>query len=106
VLAVASLLDLAGTKASVVQMRAEVKDYRDVLALLNAGISLETLLAAGQALYADQLNPIISLKALSYFGDGDLSQLSAKEKATLTEVVRLVDRIPRLERVSDRLSTE
>jgi hypothetical protein len=106
VLAVASLLDLAGTKASVVQMRAEVKDYRDVLALLKAGLPLEKLLAAGRALYGDQFNPMISLKALSYFGDGDLSQLSAAEKKTLTTTVQQLGEIPKLDRLSDRLAAD
>jgi hypothetical protein len=36
-LGVASLLDLAGTKASVVQMRAEAKDYVDIDALMTTG---------------------------------------------------------------------
>src|SRR5688572_5162412 len=67
VLSVASLIDLGGTKASVVQVRAEAKDYRDVLALVKAGIPLSEMLAAGQALYGDQFNPLITLKALSYF---------------------------------------
>src|ERR1043166_1162314 len=37
---VASLLDLAGTKAAVIQKRAEVKDYLDMDALLRHGIDL------------------------------------------------------------------
>src|SRR6185437_2641226 len=36
-LQVASLLDLAGMKASVVQMRAEAKDYLDIDAILTDG---------------------------------------------------------------------
>lgn len=44
---VASLLDLAGTKASIVQVRAEAKDYEDMDALISIGrISLPTSLAA------------------------------------------------------------
>ena len=37
---VASLLDIAGTKAAVVQKRAEVKDYLDMDALLRHGVDL------------------------------------------------------------------
>jgi hypothetical protein len=37
---VASLLDVAGTKAAVVQKRAEVKDYVDIDAILQHGIDL------------------------------------------------------------------
>jgi len=51
-LRVASLVDLAGTKASVVQVRAEAKDYIDIDALLRDGrIDLPTALAAAQAIY-------------------------------------------------------
>ncbi len=51
-LKIASLLDLAGTKASVVQMRAEKKDYLDLEALITrGGISLPMALTAGQELY-------------------------------------------------------
>ena len=47
----------------------------DLAALLDAGIKLEEALAAAQALYRDQFNPMISLKALTCFGDGDLPRL-------------------------------
>jgi hypothetical protein len=50
-LQVASLLDLAGMKASVVQMRAEAKDYLDIDAILTDGrIDLPTALAGAQAI--------------------------------------------------------
>jgi hypothetical protein len=104
VLSVASLLDLAGTKASVVQTRAEAKDYRDMLALIKAGVPLTEALASGQALYGESFNPLITLKALSYFGDGDLADLSEAEKADLLAAVRSVDCIPRFERAAARLS--
>ena len=51
---VASLLDIAGTKAAVVQKRAEVKDYIDIDAILQHGVDLPTVLAAGAAVYGRQ----------------------------------------------------
>ncbi len=66
---VASLLDLAGMKVSVVQKRAEWKDYFDIATLIKSGISLQLALSAGQAIYREQFNPQITLKALSYFDD-------------------------------------
>ena len=51
---VASLLDVAGCKMAVVQSRAEGKDYRDIAALLEYGISLPKALAAARAIYGDQ----------------------------------------------------
>jgi hypothetical protein len=66
---VASLLDIAGTKAAVVQRRAEARDYLDIDALIHHGIGLSLILAAGKVVYARGFNPIITLKALSYFDD-------------------------------------
>ncbi|MDP9052828.1 MAG: hypothetical protein M3N93_00775 [Acidobacteriota bacterium] len=63
---IASLLDIAGTRAAVVQKRAEVKDYLDIDALLQQGIDLPTVLAAGMVVYGRPFNPLITLKALSF----------------------------------------
>ncbi|WP_284151067.1 nucleotidyl transferase AbiEii/AbiGii toxin family protein [Desulfofustis limnaeus] len=68
-LRVASVLDIAGTKAAVVQKRAEKKDYLDIDAVLQSGIALPEILAAARAIYGNSFNPLITLKALSYFGD-------------------------------------
>lgn len=57
-LGIASLLDLAGTKASVVQVRAEAKDYIDIDALITAGkVDLPLALSAAQRLYGSILIP-------------------------------------------------
>lgn len=91
-LQVASLLDLAGTKASVVQQRAEAKDYFDIDALLmNGGIDLATALAAARAIYGAQFNPQATLKALSYFDDGNLRGLPKPVKDRLAKAARDVD---------------
>lgn len=66
---VASLLDLAGTKVAVVQKRAEEKDYLDIDALIGNGVELPRALAAGVVIYGPSFNPLITLKALSYFDD-------------------------------------
>ncbi len=86
---VASLLDLAGTKAAVVQKRAEVKDYIDIDAILQHGIDLPTVLAAGAAVYGRQFNPLITLKALGYFED--VPMLPDKVRARLKRAVEAVD---------------
>ena len=77
---IASLLDIAGTKMAVVQKRAEAKDYLDVDALLQNGVDLPTALAAGQVIYGSSFNPLITLKALSFFDD--LPTLSGDVKRT------------------------
>lgn len=88
-LAVASLLDLAGTKASV---RAEAKDYIDIDALITKGkVDLALALSAAQKLYGPTFNPQITLKALSFFDDGDLRQLSDAMKLRLVTAACKVD---------------
>lgn len=90
-LLVASLLDLAATKVKVVQDRAEAKDYLDIAALLADGIELAQALSAAVAVYGDAFNPLLSLKALSYFADGDLPSLSEKVRVRLTDAVAKID---------------
>lgn len=100
-LGVASLLDLAGTKASVVQVRAEAKDYIDIDALITAGkVDLPLALAAAQRLYGSTFNPQITLKALSFFADGDLSRLPEDMKLRLAAAAREVDldRLPDIDK--------
>ena len=91
-LQVAALLDLAGTKASVVQVRAEAKDYLDLDALFTDGrIDLPTALAAALLLYGATFNPQSTLKALSYFEDGNLRGLPSPVKDRLAKAAREVD---------------
>ncbi len=86
---VASLLDIAGTKAAVVQRRAEVRDYLDIDALIRHGIDLPQLLAAGAVIYGRSFNPLITLKALSYFDD--VPALPADVRERLRKAVEAVD---------------
>ena len=89
VLHVASLLDIAGTKVAVVQKRAEMKDYLDIDALLRHGVDISTMLAAGRVVYGQSFNPIISLKALSYFED--VPKLPHEVRNRLLAAVAAVD---------------
>ncbi|HEX7182397.1 MAG TPA: nucleotidyl transferase AbiEii/AbiGii toxin family protein [Thermoanaerobaculia bacterium] len=88
---VASLLDLAATKVKVVQDRAEAKDYLDISRILEEKIDLRSALGAALAVYGPSFNPLVSLKALSYFGDGDLRSLPPEVCSGLLEAVRRVD---------------
>lgn len=99
-LKIASLLDLAGTEASVLQVRAAARDYIDMDALLHVGgVSLPFALSAAKELYGASFNPEITLKALSYFEDGDLRKLPWEMKGRLASAVSRVDldRLPSLE---------
>lgn len=86
---VASLLDIAGTKVAVVQKRAEAKDYLDIDALLRHGVDLPTALAAGRVVYGRSFNPLITLKALSFFDD--VPTLSGEVRERLRTAVAAVD---------------
>jgi hypothetical protein len=91
-LRIASLLDLAGTKASVVQVRAESKDYVDIDALLSiGGLGLGIALASASALYGKSFNPQVTLKALTYFEDDGLRDLAEPIKLRLVDAVRRLD---------------
>lgn len=95
-LRVASLVDLAGMKAAVVQQRAEAKDYIDLHALLVAGIGLPMALAAASVIYGERFNPQLTLKALSFFGDGDLPSLPGGIQERIIAAVKSadLDRLP------------
>ncbi len=94
VLQVASFDDLMATKVKVVLQRAEAKDYRDIAAMVNAGVSLSRGLASARLLFGPNFQPSESLKALAYFNDGDLDTLTDSEKHTLIEAVRAVRDLP------------
>jgi hypothetical protein len=108
-LSIASLLDLAGTKASVVQVRAEAKDYIDIDALITkAKVDLPLALSAAQELYGPTFNPQITLKALSFFDDGDLRQLPDDMKLRLVAAARSVDldHLPSLGRTTKHIDRD
>ena len=86
---VASLLDIAGTKAAVVQQRAQPRDYLDVDALICHGIDLPHVLAAGAVVYGRSFNPLVTLKALSYFDDVPALPIEVQER--LQAAVETVD---------------
>lgn len=89
---IASLLDLAGMKAAVVQKRAEAKDYIDLDAIIqNTEIDLSTALSAARLLYGAAFNPELTLKSLSYFGDGSLPSLPNEIRDQLSKAVTAVD---------------
>src|ERR1017187_3482005 len=105
-LRVASLLDLAATKAACPKKRAEVKDYLDVHAILRHGIDLPTILAAGGVVYGRKFNPLITLKALCYFDD--VPALPVEVRTQLARAVESVDvtKLPVLAPYARRLGDE
>jgi hypothetical protein len=81
VLLVASPEDLLATKLKAILDRAEVKDYIDIAALLHAGVSLARSLAGFAQMFNGE--PATVLRAIGYFEDGDVRELSAEDRAVL-----------------------
>jgi Nucleotidyl transferase AbiEii toxin, Type IV TA system len=81
VLVVASLDDLMATKLKVILDRAEAKDYRDIAAMISAGVSLSAGLGAFRQLFGGE--PAQVLRAIGYFKDGDLPTLSRVDQQLL-----------------------
>ena len=106
VMQVASLDDLMATKLKVVLQRAEAKDYRDVAEMINAGVSLAKGLASAHEIFGPNFQPSESLKALSYFGDGDLKTLSQSVKTSLVKAVSAVRALPAVAILSRSLGGE
>ena len=92
VLLVASLEDLLATKLKAILDRAEAKDYRDISAMVSAGISLEKALAGFAGNY--RRDPALPLKALGFFKDGDLPSLSKADQELLRATRDRVSDVP------------
>ncbi len=91
-LAIASLIDLAGTKAKVIIQRVEARDYIDIDALMTkGGIPLANMLAAASVVFGPQLNPLDALRAIAYHEDLGLADLSDQVKRDLVKAVQDVD---------------
>jgi len=100
-LRVATLLDLAGTKVAVIQKRAEAKDYIDIDAILQHGeIDLSQALSAALLIYGPQFNPELTLKGLSFFGDGNLETIPIQTQKRLADAIKNVN----LDKLADLLS--
>jgi hypothetical protein len=91
-LAIASLIDLAGTKAKVIIQRVEPKDYIDIHTLMTkGGILLANMLAAASIIFGPQVNPLDALKAIAYHEDPALAGLPDEVKRDLAKAVQATD---------------
>src|SRR5438874_311027 len=77
----AALEDLLTTKLKAIIDRAEAKDYRDISAMLSAGVSLEKTLGAFARMYGK--DPALPLRAMGFFRDGDLPSLPKSDQDIL-----------------------
>lgn len=103
VMQVASLNDLMATKLKVILQRAEYKDYFDIASMIKAGVSLENGLGAARSMFGNAMQPSESLKALTYFNDGDLHKLSLEDKNCLSKAAQSIHSVPTISLRSERL---
>ncbi len=98
-LQIASLLDLTATKLKTIQQRAEAKDYLDLAGALQAGVNLAEALGAAGAIYGKLFNALATLKALTYFNDGNLASLpdEVKDRLRTAARTRSLESIPRVQ---------
>ena len=71
---VASPIDLLGTKLATVTQRIEARDYVDIAALLQSGLTIDDGVAAMLALYGPQASGMQSVKTLTWYRDGGLDE--------------------------------
>ena len=91
---VASLDDLMAHTLKVILERAERRDCEDIAAMLRAGVSLAQGLAAARLLFGAAFQPAESLKALTYFRDGDLPRLARADRSALIAAAAAVGDLP------------
>ncbi|WP_420132404.1 nucleotidyl transferase AbiEii/AbiGii toxin family protein [Rhodopseudomonas sp.] len=99
---VASREDLLATKLKAVLDRAEAKDYRDIAALLGAGVSLGRGLAGFAQIF--RRDPALPLRALGFFNDGDLATLPDSDRRLLRAARDSITEIPDLSVLSGPLA--
>lgn len=104
VLQIASLDDLMAHQLKVILQRSEAKDYRDIAAMIRAGCAVARGLAAARLFFGNAFQPAASLKALTYFKDGDLARLSGADRNTLIDAAKSVRALPRIALRSKKLA--
>jgi hypothetical protein len=91
---VASLDDLLATKLTAALDRAEAADYRDIAAMISSGVSLAAGLSAFKQMFDGE--PAQVLRAIGYFGDGDLNTLGADDREVLCNARDRIGQLPEL----------
>jgi len=102
-LVVAALDDLMALKLKVVLQRSEAKDYLDIAAMLRHGIRLDRGLAIAEAMFRPQFAPMVALRALTYFEDGDLDALPLADRNLLVSTVGEPLKLPEARALSPEL---
>ncbi len=78
-------------------------DYLDVAALLRAGMPLERMVGDAVAIFGANFSPMPALKALAYFDDPALIDLSTDIRNELRTATAAVSAIPRVRPAARRI---
>jgi hypothetical protein len=91
---IASLFDLAGTKAKALLDRSEWKDYTDIATLLRAGLALAEIIGYAATVFEPvfAFPTAVFLRSLAWFGDGTARNLPDDMKHELERAVAAVAR--------------
>ena len=100
-LLVASLTDLMATKLKATLDRAEARDYRDIAAMISAGVSLPDGLGAFKQMFAGEPSQV--LRAIGYFKDGVLPTLGRTDRDLLQKARDQVRDVPDVRIISSEL---
>jgi hypothetical protein len=92
ILLVASLDDLMATKLKATLDRAEAKDYRDLAAMISAGVSLPAGVSAFRAMFNGEPSQV--LRSIGYFEGGDLATLARTDQELLRTARDRVGQLP------------
>ena len=93
---VASVDDLAACKLAALVNRVELKDYLDIAALLQSGISLSHMLGCANAVYREEFPVTACLKSLVWFDTPELNDLPESHRQLLDKAAIAVDGIPKI----------
>ena len=85
---VASLIDLAGTKVKVIHQRIELKDYRDIVSLLDGGLTLGEIVAAAQAIFPKAITFVDAVSSITFFEEGESVSFPEPLKKRLRSAAR------------------
>jgi len=80
------------TKLKATLDRAEAKDYKDLAVMISAGIQLPIGLSAFKQMFHGE--PAAVLRAIGFFGDGDLKNLGDADRKILCDARDQVGVLP------------
>jgi hypothetical protein len=86
---IASLIDIAGTKAKTVQDRIEERDYRDLAVSIEQGMTVDDIIGSCAAIFGAQIDPTITAQTMAWFGEPAMAAWPDTIKRTLTRAVAL-----------------